>query len=115
MSYTPFENFEAFLQEYPANLDNPGWLTNAIINLAHLLYHQNVRIAAKQLEEQQAKIRHLSAPNSDGKKTSMVEAEARAIFETNNEFNKAKLEGEAIQEMINAVKKRADLLEVERR
>lgn len=102
-------DFEQFLAEYPANLDNGEWLSRAIIHLAALLYEHNKKISQAELDESRIIISYLDQI-TNGKKMAVSEAEKRALVDTNNARHMLENSNEAVQEIINAIKKRLDVL-----
>jgi hypothetical protein len=102
-------NFEQFLQEYSQNLDNGEWLSSGIIHLAAILYELNKKISQAELDEYRITVNYLDQIR-DGKKMAVSEAEKRALVDTNNTRHLLENSNEAIQEMIQAIKKRLDVL-----
>jgi len=100
----------------PANLDNPNWLSEAIIQLAALNYRIGVEMARRELAEHQVITNLLAVPTSDGeKKMSVAEAEKRGLTETENAYGTLKNQSFAVIELIQAIKKRIEVLSFEHR
>ena len=103
-------DFEQFIQEYPQNIDNGEWLSRSILHLAAILYDINKKISQAELDEGRIIISYLDQIR-DGKKMAVSEAEKRALVDTNNARHFMENSNEAVQEMINSIKKRIDVLE----
>lgn len=101
--------FEQFLQEYPQNLDSGEWLSRSIIHLSTILYDINKKISQAELDESRIIVGYLDQIR-DGKKMAVSEAEKRALVDTNNAKHLMENSAEAVQEVINSVKKRLDVL-----
>lgn len=108
------EKFKAFETEYVTHLDDPDWLSKAVIQLSAVLYNHNLEMAQAELDLNKKLVMYLDAP-TDGKKMSFVESEARSITDTNNGYKAYKVTAEAIVETINSIKKRIEVLSWERR
>lgn len=102
-------DFELFLQEYPQNLDNGDWLSSSLLRLSHMLYDLNKKISQAELDEHRIIISYLDQIR-DGKRMAVSEAEKRAMVDTNNAKHLMENSNEAVQEMIQAIKKRLDVL-----
>lgn len=103
---------ENILSAISNNQDDPGWLSEACVLLAGSLYRHNALMAEAELKEKQETIRHMDS--GIPKKLSVAESEKRAVVATNNEYGKLKTQGEAIKEVINSIKIRIKVLEIER-
>lgn len=117
MSHLPMEDskFQSFINQYPANLDNPEWLSKAVIELSALLYIKGQEMANARANEDGKAVGYMEAQVEGGKKMSVAESEKRAIVDTKNYYETCKLEREAIIETINSIKKRLEVLSWEHR
>lgn len=102
-------DFDQFLQEYPQNLDSGEWLSRSILGLAAITYDLNKKIAQAELDEARTVVNYLDRVK-DGKKMAVSEAEKRAVVDTGNAKHLMQNSNEAVQEMIQAVKKRLEVL-----
>ncbi len=102
-------DFEQFLQEYPQNIENAEWLSRSILHLSAMLYEINKKISQAELDEARAIVGYLDQIR-EGKKMAVSEAEKRAMADMGNAKHFMENSNEAVQEMINAVKKRLDVL-----
>ena len=101
-------------------LSNPSWISEQIIHLAAELEHESELLALAELEEDKEAVslidRSYNQASIDdvavmgGKKLSVAESEKRALVNTNNKYHELKYKREAKVEMINALKKRLDVL-----
>lgn len=103
------DSFEQFLLEYGQNLDNAEWLSRAIVHLSAFLYDLNRKISQAELDEARIVVSYLDQIK-EGKKMAVSEAEKRALVDTNNARHFVENSNEAVQEVINAIKKRLDVL-----
>ena len=104
---------ETILQELNSGAKNqdPNWLSDTAIKLSTLLYYHNTQTAQAELVENQAAIELLElTPLEGGKRVSVAEADKKSLVLTENEYGKLKLQGVAIIETIQAVKKKVDFL-----
>lgn len=110
---------EEFLNTYEQHLEDPEWLSKAIVILSSHLYTHNSEMAKAELDETRTMVRYLDNerdnPNSLSKKMPVSEAERRAIADTGNRYSSMKAQGEAIIETIQSIKKRLDVLSWERK
>lgn len=97
------------------NLDNPEWLSKAVVYLATRLYYQNSLMAVAELNEKQATMAYLDKVDANGKKMSVAEADKRGVIDTQNQYGEQKAQNEAIVELINSIKHRLTVLGWERR
>jgi hypothetical protein len=102
-------DFDQFLQEYPQNIDNGDWLSSSIMHLAAMLYEINKKSSQGELDEARTIVGYLDQIK-DGKKMSVAEAEKRAMVDMNNAKHFMENSNEAVQEMIQAIKKRLEVL-----
>lgn len=91
-------------------LDNPEWLSKAIIRLSSINYSVAKEAALARLAEEAAILNHLNSPQLEGKKMTKTEAETRAIVETNNAHEGYDNMYNAINELVNSFKKRIEVL-----
>ena len=105
----PVEELLTELNKGTHNQD-PNWLSDTAIKLSSLLYYHNTETARAELDENKAAVNILDASLISEKKISATEAEKRALVETNNEYGKLKLQGVAIVEAIQSIKKKVDFL-----
>lgn len=103
------ESFEQFLLEYPQNLDNGEWLSRSLLHLSAILYEINKKTAQSELDEARTMVAYLDNIQN-GKKMAVSEAEKRAMVDTSNAKHLLENSNEAVQEMINAIKKRLDVI-----
>lgn len=106
------KDFEMILNEMHKNLENPQWLSEMCVILSTNLYYHNSKMAVAEKQEKEIIVRWLDKPTV--KKISVAEAEKRAVVETDNLYGKYKVQGEAIQEIINSMKMRLRVLGWER-
>lgn len=99
----------------PKHLEDPEWLSDAAVQLSTLLYWHNTKTAQAELAENQAVVDLLDSSSLGDKKMSVAEADKRAVVATNNEYHQYKLQGDAVVEAINSVKKKLDQLLWERK
>jgi len=102
-------DFDQFLQEYPQNIDNGQWLSSSILHLAAILYDLNKKTAQAELDEARTIVSYLDMIK-DGKRMAVSEAEKRAMVDTGNAKHLMQNSNEAVQEMIQAIKKRLEVL-----
>lgn len=96
-----------------SNYDDPGWLSEALVTLSTFLIYSSEEIANAQFTENAAALGFID--NSGEKKMSVAEAEKRAIEDTKSHYKQLLLEREGVIETINSIKKRVDLLSLEKR
>lgn len=102
-------SFENFLQEYPQNLDSSEWLSRSIVHLSAMLYEINQKISQAELDEARTMVSYLDQI-TNGKKMAVSEAEKRALVDTGNAKAFMENSNEAVQELINSIKKRLEVL-----
>lgn len=102
-------SFEQFLLDYPQHLDSPEWLSRGIIHLSVMLYELGTKIHQAELDEARITINYLDQIR-DGKRMAVSEAEKRALIDTGNARHLLQNSNEAVQEIINSIKKRLDVL-----
>ena len=99
-----------------AKLEDPNFLSNTAIELSVLLYKLNTDISEAEFEENRIVVGLLDVPLSGAdKKISVAEAEKRALTLTENKYGMLKLQGQAVVEIIQSLKKKVDMLSFERR
>lgn len=104
-------NIEYFLQELPKHYDDPDWLSKCAVKLSTLLYNLGDEMASAKARESSSIIKHRESIDvENGKKMSVSEAEKRATVDTDDEYERYKLQYEAIVETIQSIKKRLDYL-----
>lgn len=95
----------------PIKLDSPDWISEAIIALSTVNYKVGVAMAQAELNEQSEVVKLLAMrPSEDAKKMTVSEAEKRAVVETNNQYGVYKNMSAGIVEIMNAMKKRLEVL-----
>jgi hypothetical protein len=99
------------LEKIQKNIDNPDELSKLLIEAVGTLYYLGTRQHEANLEFAQAVITEIT--QSKDKKMSVAEAERRALVSTGGKVNAIRYEREALQELINAIKMRLKVLEVE--
>ena len=106
------------LKNYLTHLEDVEWLSKAVVTLSVELFTHNTSMAKAELEEVRAAVTYIESTTIvEGekiKKPSVAEAEKQALVETNNLYGELKAQGEAIKEIIQAMKKRVEVLLVER-
>lgn len=102
------DQFNQLLTDISRHLDDPVWLSNALISLSTFLISSSEEVAKAQFKENGSALGYMD--NSGDKKISATEAEKRAIVETQSEYKQLQLEREGILETINSIKKRVDVL-----
>lgn len=105
-----FENFLEKLNTSPTLLDDPDWLSKAVIQLGTLLYNQGISMAKAKFDEDNVATKYMDTVSEAGKKMSVAESEKRATVDTDNSYEQHKLTREAIIETINSIKKRLEVL-----
>ena len=104
-------NIEYYLDQISHHLDDPDWLSKCAIKLSTLMWNLGAEMAEIRLLEDRAAISYMDEILTEGsKKTSVAESEKRAVSDTNNQYEKTKLQREAVIETINSIKKRLDVL-----
>lgn len=102
------DQFNQLLTDIPRHLDDPVWLSNALISLSLFLISSSEEVARAQFQENGSALGYMD--NSGDKKMSATEAEKRAIVETQSGYKQLLLEREGILETINSIKKRIEIL-----
>lgn len=97
------------------HLNDPDGLSKIAVDLAVALYLHNQELAQADLEEKKVLVSFLDSKKDDGKGYSVAESEVRAEAQTDNKYKLKKVEGEAIIEIINSLKKRIEVLSWERK
>lgn len=105
------DKLHSIFAEIRTHLDEPDWLSGALIDLSAILVHTSVEIAQAQFREESEALECID--RSEGKKMSVSEAEKRAKVLTGNQYKELTLEREAIVETINSIKKRIEVLSYE--
>ena len=95
------------------HLDDPEWLSKVCIKLSVLLFTHNTEMAQAELDEKTSAVTTIEGEVKLGGKMSVAEAEKRAVMDTNNQYGKLKVQGEAIIQIINSCKTRLKVLGVE--
>ncbi len=93
------------------HMDDPNWLSQALVTLSTYLIHTSAEIAQNQFQENAAALSFMDSVGE--KKVSVAEAEKRAVAQTFNSYKQSLLEREGIVETINSIKKRLDFLSYE--
>ena len=91
-------------------MDDPDSLSAAIVELTAYLYTHNQETAKADLEEEATVVSLMDNTPEDAKKMSATEANSRTKVINNNLYKQSSLEGEAIVEMVNAIKVRINVL-----
>lgn len=108
-----------FLEEYNLHKDDPNYLSDLGVRMAGHLFTHNTQTAQAELEEKSELVKLLETVDilDDGKikKTSVAEAENRAVVNTLNKYGEFKKQGEAWVEVLNMIKKRIEVLGWERK
>lgn len=107
-------NIDQLLVDYRTHKDDPEYLSNMLIELAASLFHHNTQTADYELSELQEATNLLTTTDPEAKKVSVAEAEKRAVVATNNNYGRSKKQGEALIELLNAIKVRIKTLMNER-
>lgn len=108
------DQIEVILKGIDQNSQNPTWLIDATVKLSVLNYYLSEQIATAELKENESAVNLLDAPLGEGeKKMSVAEGEKKALVTTNNEYGKLKLQGQALVEVIQTLKKKTDFLKAE--
>lgn len=107
-----FEQLKGMVKTYE---NAPEELSKITVQLATLLYGHNEEMAQADLNEKRIMVGYLDSKTDEGKKYSVAESEVRAQVETENRYKLLKVEGEAIIEVINAIKARLNVLNLERK
>jgi hypothetical protein len=106
---TDLELIETLRVELPSHYDDPNYLSKAIMDFARYTYYHNTLVADAELAEVSKAVK-LMAPNEEGKKISVAEAEKRAVVDTKNVYGKLKLDQTSNETLINAIKLRVRVL-----
>ena len=113
-------DIELILEEVKEHLDDPQWLSTACVTLTTAMYYHNTEMAHAEYRERSVVVKWLegtipaASSFTRDRKISVAEAEKRGVTETNNEYGKLKAQGEALIEVINAIKMRIRVLSWER-
>lgn len=110
----PKSDIELILDEVKDHMDDPQWLSSACVTLTSAMYYHNTEMARAEYEERKIVVAWLEGNSAMGRKVTVSEAEKRGVTETNNEYGKLKAQGEALIEVINAIKMRIRVLSWER-
>lgn len=108
-------DIQLILEAVNQNLDNPEWLSQAIVTLSSALFYHNTEMAKAETKEKAELVNLLETKAAGNKRMSVAEAEARSVVNTDNQYGKLKAQAEGIVETINAIKKRIEVLTWERR
>lgn len=103
------DRLNLILDQLKNKLDDPQWLSKAVVELADILTHQSSDIAQAQFEETKSALKYMDDPSVEKKMTNS-EADKRAIVDTQNRQKELILQREGIIETIQAIKKRLDIL-----
>jgi hypothetical protein len=98
----------SILDKIKLNLDDPNWLSDAVVVLASLLIHSSEDISRAQLRENATALAVMDAGGE--KRVTVSEADKRAIAESENLYKQLTLEREGIIETVNALKIRLNVL-----
>lgn len=97
------------------HINDPDGLSKIAVDLATAIYYHNQELAQADLDEKKVLVSFLDSQKADGKGYSVAESEVRAEVATDNKYKLKKVEGEAIGEIINAIKARLNILTWERK
>lgn len=100
------------IQQINNSLDNPEGLSRLCVELSAQLFYMSKDIA--QAETTEAAERNRVRAFSSDKKMTIAEVDDIAVVNTKNKYKELKLELETAQELINAAKKRIEVLSWER-
>lgn len=107
-------DIEVILNEVKDHFDDPQWLSTACVTLTTAMYYHNTEMADAEYEERRVVVNWLESGIVGNRKISVAEAEKRGVTETKNKYGKLKAQGEALIEVINAIKMRIRVLSWER-
>lgn len=105
---------EKIINEIQTHLDDPNWLSRAIIELSSLLFTHNSQMANAHMIENRTAYLAVKEAKQQGEKMSNAEAEKIANVETEDKYYLFKVQAEAVIEIINSIKIRLKVLESER-
>jgi hypothetical protein len=110
------ERIRDFKEAYNKHKDDPRWLSDTIVELATEQFYHNTEMAEAEEEETRACLQAMITivVNDKVSKVSVAEAEKRAIQATGNKYGVLKVQAEAIESLINAIKVRVKVLEWEK-
>ena len=94
--------------------DDPLELSKIGLELSAQLFYHNTQMAVAELTEKKTILNYLKEDIPMGQKRSVAESELVGVVQTENEYGKLKAQAEAIQEIVNSIKKRIEVLNVER-
>ena len=94
--------------------DDPNKLSELGLEIAANLYTHNTNMAEAELKEKETILNYLKQGSTNGQKRSVAESELYGVTETFNDYGKLKVQGEAVMEIINTIKKRIEVLNIER-
>ena len=109
-------DIEKLIQAVDTHIDDPNELSKIAIKLGTWMFYQASLMAQADLEYGQAVLTELNRPLEEGeKRPSVAESERAADVKTGNKRAELRLQSEATREVINAIKKRLDVLSDERK
>ncbi len=103
------------IDEIKLHLDDPEFLSNAIIRLSAINYEVGKLMAEAKFNESKSATDYMNSTLFGEKRMAVSEAEKRAIVETNNDYELAKNQHDDIAELVNSLKIRVNVLSWERR
>ena len=105
---------EELINQIKLHQDNPVKLSEIGLEIAANLFTHNTNMANAELKEKECILNYLKEGATSGQKRSVAESELYGITETLNNYGKLKVQGEAVMEIINSIKKRIEVLNIER-
>lgn len=106
-------NIEECLNEYDEQKDNPNELSDLVVKLSAILYTHNTTMATAEYNEKKSIISLLHEARMGTDKLSVTQAEKQGVVDTENRYGILKAQGEAIVEIIQAIKVRIKVLQFE--
>ena len=94
--------------------EDPLKLSEIGLQLSAQLFYHNTNMADAELKEKETMLNYFKEGATIGQKRSVAESELYGVTETFNTYGKLKAQGEAVMEIINSIKKRIEVLNVER-
>lgn len=108
------EEFIQIINDLKTHQQDPEWLSTSLLTLATFLIFSSEEVSQAQYEENASALKFMEKIE-EGKKMSATQAEKYAIVETQSKYKQILLEREGIIETINAIKKRLDFLNLDRK
>ena len=105
---------EELIKQINIYQDNPIKLSEIGLEIAANLFTHNTNMASAELREKETILDYLKQGFTSGQKRSVAESELYGVTETLNDYGKLKVQGEAVQEILNMIKKRIEVLNMER-